>query len=148
MPLCWVLLYWVSWRHLKTEFSPHLYPPWEQPAVPQLFFNNFQLTLFLPISFQFQTLAKFYLLPTLLNRIKCAYKYSAHINFRIIFGKTILFLFFKNKFTRINHCKFTHYRSHLKPFVSYLPCIVHREFQHHFQCKKVRTILNKIWYIV
>jgi len=39
-----------------------------------------------------------------------------------------LFLFFKNNFTRINHCKFIHHRSHLKPFLSYLPCIVLREY--------------------
>ncbi len=39
-----------------------------------------------------------------------------------------LFLFFKNNFTRINHCKFIHHKSHLKPLLSYLPCIVHREY--------------------
>ena len=33
-----------------------------------------------------------------------------------------------HNFTRINHCKFIHRRSHLKPFLSYLPCIVHREY--------------------
>jgi hypothetical protein len=40
----------------------------------------------------------------------------------------IFCIFFKNNFTRINHCKFTHHKSHLKPFVSYLPCIVRREY--------------------
>ncbi len=50
----------------------------------------------------------------------------------MIFG-LFLFLFFKNNFTRINHCKFIHHKSHLKPFVSYLPCIVRR---HHFNAKK------------
>ncbi len=39
-----------------------------------------------------------------------------------------LFLFFKNNLTRINHCKFIYHKSHLKPFLSYLPCIVHREY--------------------
>jgi hypothetical protein len=39
-----------------------------------------------------------------------------------------LFLFFKNNFTRINHWKFIHHQSHLKPFLSYLACIVHREY--------------------
>jgi len=42
-------------------------------------------------------------------------------------AKKIL-LFFKNNFTRINHCKFILHRSHLKPFLSYLPCIVRREY--------------------
>jgi hypothetical protein len=37
-------------------------------------------------------------------------------------------LFFKNNFTRINNCKFIHHRSHLKTFLSYLPCIVRREY--------------------
>ncbi len=32
------------------------------------------------------------------------------------------FLFFNNNFTRINH------KTHLKPFVSYVPCMVHREY--------------------
>ncbi len=45
----------------------------------------------------------------------------------MIFGKKTI-LFFKNSFTRINHCKFIHLRSHLKPFLSYLPCIVHRKY--------------------
>jgi hypothetical protein len=35
---------------------------------------------------------------------------------------------FMNNFTRINHCKFIHHKSHLKPFLSYLPCKVHREY--------------------
>jgi hypothetical protein len=39
-----------------------------------------------------------------------------------------LILFFKNNFTRINHCKFIHHRSHLKPLLSYLPCIVCKEY--------------------
>jgi hypothetical protein len=45
----------------------------------------------------------------------------------MIFGKK-LFLFFKNNFTRINHCKFINHKSHLKPFLIYLPWIVHREY--------------------
>ncbi len=40
----------------------------------------------------------------------------------------ILFLFFKNNFTRINHCKFIHHKSCLKSFLSYLPCKVHRQY--------------------
>ncbi len=39
-----------------------------------------------------------------------------------------IFLFFKNNFTRINHCKFIHHKNHLKPFLSYLPCIVHSKY--------------------
>ncbi len=53
--------------------------------------------------------------------------YSAHLNFTMIFGRKI-FLFFKINFTRINYCKFIHHKSHLKPFLSYLPCIVDREY--------------------
>jgi hypothetical protein len=62
-------------------------------------------------------------------------KYNVHtsivrkryLNFTMIFGKKI-FLFFKNNLTRINHCKFVHHKSHLKPSLSSLPCIVHREY--------------------
>ncbi len=39
-----------------------------------------------------------------------------------------LFLFFKNNFKRNNHYKFIHHKSYLKPFLSYLPCIVRREY--------------------
>ena len=39
-----------------------------------------------------------------------------------------LFLFFKNNFTIFNHWKFIYHKSHLKPFLSYLPCIVPREY--------------------
>jgi len=39
-----------------------------------------------------------------------------------------IFLVFKNNFKRNNHCKFIHHKSYLKPFLSYLPCIVHREY--------------------
>ncbi len=44
----------------------------------------------------------------------------------MIFGKKKLF--FKNNFTRINACKFLHHKSHLNPFLSYLPYIVRREY--------------------
>ncbi len=60
-------------------------------------------------------------------------KYNAHtsiahtwISQRFLAKK--LFLFFKNNFTRINHCKFIHHNRHLKPFLSYLPCIVCKEY--------------------
>jgi len=43
------------------------------------------------------------------------------------FGKN-LFLFFKNNFNRNNHCKLIQHKRYLKPFLSYLPCIVHREY--------------------
>ncbi len=46
----------------------------------------------------------------------------------MIFGKKILFLFFKNNITRLNPCKFIHYKNHLKPFLRYFPCIVRREY--------------------
>ncbi len=37
-------------------------------------------------------------------------------------------IFFKDNFTRFNHYKFIHHKSHLKPFLSYLQRIVHREY--------------------
>ncbi len=39
-----------------------------------------------------------------------------------------IFLFFKINFTRMNHFKFYYHISHLKPFLSYLPCIACREY--------------------
>jgi hypothetical protein len=45
----------------------------------------------------------------------------------MIFGKK-LFLFFKNNFKRNNHSKLIHHKSYLKPFLSYLPCIVRRKY--------------------
>jgi hypothetical protein len=46
-----------------------------------------------------------------------------HLNFTMIFSKKSI-LFSKNKFKRINYCKFIHHKSHLQPFLSYLSCIV------------------------
>ncbi len=45
----------------------------------------------------------------------------------MIFGKFFL-LFFKNNCKRNNHRMFIHHKSYLKPFLSYLPCIVCREY--------------------
>ncbi len=60
------------------------------------------------------------------------------------FLATKVFLFFKNTFTRINHCKFIHHKSHIKPFLSYLPCIVRREyFSIIFYLKKCALYLIK-----
>ncbi len=44
------------------------------------------------------------------------------------FLEKYFFSLFKNNFTRINHCIFIHHKTHLKPLLSYLPCIVHREY--------------------
>ncbi len=47
------------------------------------------------------------------------------------------FYFLKNNFKRNNHWKFCHHKSYLKPFLSYLPCIVCREhFSIIFDVKK------------
>ncbi len=72
--------------------------------------------------------------------------HSAHLNFTMISGKKLI-LFFKNNFTRINHCKFIHHRSH--EILSQLPSMysVQGIFQHHFICKKVHIILDKIRYV-
>ncbi len=48
--------------------------------------------------------------------------------FHTDFWQKKLFLFFKNNFTKINHCMPIHPKSHLKPFLSYLPCFVRREY--------------------
>ncbi len=62
-----------------------------------------------------------------------------------------LFLLFKNNFKRNNHCKFIHYKSYIKQFLSYLPCIVHREyFSIIFSVKKCKLYSikhgSKIWW--
>ncbi len=55
-----------------------------------------------------------------------------------------IFLFFKNNFKRNNHCKFIHHKSYHKPFLSYLPCIVLREyFSIIFNVKKCALYLIK-----
>ena len=64
---------------------------------------------------------------TVFYRVQCTYEYSKHLNFTMIFSKK-LFLFVKNNFTGINHCKFIHHKSHLKTFLSHLPCTVRREY--------------------
>ena len=39
------------------------------------------------------------------------------------------FFYFSRKISKINnHCKYIHHKSYLKPFLSYLPCIVQREY--------------------
>jgi hypothetical protein len=55
-------------------------------------------------------------------QVKCAPEFYNN------FWQKKLFLFFKNNFTRIKCCKFIHPKSHLKPFLSYFPCIVRREY--------------------
>ncbi len=60
---------------------------------------------------------------TVFYRVQCAYEYSAHLNFTMIFGKKN-FYFFKNNFTRINHCKFIHHKRHLKTLSQILYMII------------------------
>jgi hypothetical protein len=65
------------------------------------------------------------------------------------FWQKELFLLIKNNLTRINRCKFIHYKSHLKPFLSYLPFIVRRkDFSSIVHVKNVRTILYKMWFFL
>ena len=62
----------------------------------------------------------------------------------IFFLQKLLVLCFKNNFTRINHCKFIHHTSHLKPFLSNLPCVVRRTyFSIIFYVKKCALYLIK-----
>ncbi len=60
---------------------------------------------------------------TVLYRVYCAYEYSAHLNLQWFLAKKKYFYL-----SRIHHCKFIHHKSHLIPFLSYLPCIVCREY--------------------
>ncbi len=77
--------------------------------------------------------------PTVFCQVQCAYEYSAHLNFTMILGKK-KFLFFKNNFTRINHCKFIHRKSHQLCTLSHLPSMFSAKglFQHHFNVKNVK----------
>jgi hypothetical protein len=68
---------------------------------------------------------------TKLNRLPYFIEYNVHASIvRTWMSQWFLafFSFFKNNFTRINHCKFIYHKSHLKPFLSYLPCIAHKEY--------------------
>jgi hypothetical protein len=68
---------------------------------------------------------------------------------QLFLEKNVFILFFKNIFTRNNHCIFIHHRSHLKPLLSYLTCIVRREyFSIIFYVKKCTKSVDKIWYFV
>jgi hypothetical protein len=49
-----------------------------------------------------------------------------HLNFTMIFGKKNYYYF--SRIISQDHCKFIHHKSHLKPFLSYLPCMVRREY--------------------
>ena len=71
-------------------------------------------------------------------QVQCTLEFQNH------FWQNKIFLFFKNNFTRINHCKFIHHKSHLKTFLSYLPCIMPREyFSTIFNVKKCTLYLIK-----
>jgi len=73
-------------------------------------------------------------------------KYTAHLSMVSTWISQrflTIFLFFKNNLIRINHCTFIHHKT-----LSQLPsmCSAQEIFQHHFQCIKVHTILDKIQY--
>ncbi len=82
-------------------------------------------------------------------------KYNAHASIvRTWISQQFLakkiFLFFKYNYTRINRCKFIHHKCHLKPFLTQLPSSMYSVqgiFQHHFQCRNIRNILDKIQYL-
>ncbi len=95
-----------------------------------LFYDNDSLVFFLPLDLldRFELDTSFCLIETqglhnitVFYQVYCSCEYSAHLNFTMTFGKKI-FLFIKNNFTRIIHSNFIHHKSHLKPFLSYLPC--------------------------
>ena len=59
-----------------------------------------------------------------------------------------LFLFFKNNFQEFIIASSFIIKAILNPFLATFHVYsVQGIFQHHFQCKKVHTILNKIWYL-
>ena len=74
-----------------------------------------------------------YLMTIVRSKLPYFIKYNAHTSTvrtwisQWFLAKKII-LFFKNNFTIINHCKFIHHKSHLKPFLSFLPCIICREY--------------------
>ncbi len=113
---------------------PLVFPGWTiiLASVPKLMITHPLITF----SFKF-----FFNLPYFIE-------YNAHTNIVQFDFWQKIFLFFKNNITRINHCKFFHHKRHLKPFLSYLPCIVHKEyFSIIYSVKRWCTILDKIQYI-
>ncbi len=82
---------------------------------------------------QFQKCFAFYDPILIRERLPYLIKYNVHTNIvctwisQWFLAKKII-LFFKSNYTRINHCKFIHHRSHLRPFLSYLPYIVCRKY--------------------
>ncbi len=71
-------------------------------------------------------------------QVQCAPEF--HNDFIFLF----IILFFKNNFTRINPCKFIHHKSHLKPIIRHLPCLMCREyFSIIFNVKKCALYLIK-----
>ncbi len=116
MSFCCVSLLWVSWR-------PLLQSQWIKGEKLSYIFNNlFPSETWHSDCQCVQKLEKSFNLPYFIE-------YNAHTSIMCTwFLAKKLFLFFKNNFTRIYHCKFIHHKSHLKPFLSYLPCMVRREY--------------------
>ncbi len=65
---------------------------------------------------------------TVFYLVLCAYKNGAHLNFTMIFWQKKYFYISRLISQEFNHCKFIHHKSHFEPFLSYLPCIVCREY--------------------
>jgi hypothetical protein len=63
---------------------------------------------------------------TVFYRLQCACEYSVHLHFKMIFGKKY-FYFSWIILQELIHASLFIIKSHLKPFLSYLPCIVRRE---------------------
>ena len=112
------------------------------PAISAAMIRNFHLTC---INYMYLLPYNYIMIFVVLFCCKCVKSFMEynvhtsivpHLYFTMTFVKKIYFIF-KNNFTRINHCKSIHHKSHLKPFLNYLPCIVHREsFSIIFNVKK------------
>ncbi len=86
-----------------------------------------QKTRFKLISFKREKVVKFREFYRILSSIMCIQVYCTP-EFHNEFCQKKIFLFFKNNFKINNHCKFIYHKSYLKPFLSYLPCIVRGEY--------------------
>jgi hypothetical protein len=87
------------------------------------------LEVFKPTTLRLQAERSITIFKILILKLPYFIKYNVHASIvRTWISQWFLAIFFNNNFRRIQDCKFIHHKSHLKPFVSYLPCIMRREY--------------------
>ncbi len=102
----------------------------------------FLFVIFILLTFSLTLIGTFHSMYCILSSIMCIQVQCAPEFHNDFWQK--LFLVQKTNFTRINPCKFIHHKSHLKPFLSYLPCKEGREyFSILFNLKKCELYLTK-----